>query len=41
MALVSAKKNVWDYAAALGEYLVNGLGYVSWGNDLTELTKPD
>ena len=29
VALVSAKKNVWDYAAALGEYLVNGLGYVT------------
>ena len=31
VALVSAKKNVWDHAAALGdhEYLVNGLGYVT------------
>ena len=29
VALVSAKKNVWDYAAALGKYLVNGLGYVT------------
>ena len=28
VALVSAKKNVRDHAAALGEYLVNGLGYV-------------
>ena len=26
---MSAKKNVWDHAAALGEYLVNGLGYVT------------
>ena len=29
VALVSAKKNVWDHAAALGEYLVEGLGYVT------------
>ena len=29
VALVSAKKNVWDHAAALGEFLVNGLGYVT------------
>ena len=29
VALVSAKKNVWDYATALGEYLVDGLGYVT------------
>ena len=29
VALVSAKKNVWDHAAALGEYLVDGLGYVT------------
>ena len=29
VALVSAKQNVWDHAAALGEYLVNGLGYVT------------
>ena len=29
VGLVSAKKNVWDHAAALGEFLVNGLGYVT------------
>ena len=29
VALVSAKKNVWDHAAALGEHLANGLGYVT------------
>ena len=29
VALVSAKENVWDHAAALGEFLVNGLGYVT------------
>ena len=29
VALVSAKKNVWDHAAALGAYLVNSLGYVT------------
>ena len=29
VALVSAKKNVWDHAEALSEYLVNGLGYVT------------
>ena len=36
MALVSAKKNVWDYAAALGEYLVNGLGYVTGEDYLSQ-----
>ena len=38
VALVSAKKNVWDHAAALGECLVNGLGYVT-GEDYMSMDR--
>ena len=40
VALVSAKKNVWDHAAALGEYLVNGRALASQPTPIRRLTSP-
>ena len=40
VALVSAKKNVSDHAAALGEFLVNGLGYVHYSLNSAKLSGP-